>query len=185
MARMKKNLYLQGSSGTLGGQLVYKTVDGQMVVSVTPSRVKPPSEKQKQQNKRFKYASIFAKKVMENDELGKIYTDAAKRIKRFKSGYQVALTDYLRSPEIGDLTVPSQTAGSVLLVEAFEDPQVKSVTFYVLDTNGEVVENDSGSPHENGIQWMYTLKNNLSADMKVKVEAYDIPGNMSNQTFDV
>jgi len=33
MATLKKNLFLQGASGMLGGQLVYRTVNGQTIVT--------------------------------------------------------------------------------------------------------------------------------------------------------
>jgi len=185
MARIKNNLFLQGASGMLGKQLVYKTVDGKIIVSARPVRSGEVPEVQKKQNMRFKYASIFAKSVVEDKTLGPIYTEAAQRLKRFKSTYQLALTDYLKAPEIGDITIESGLKDSPILVEAFEDPKLAKVEISILANDDSVTESGEAELSENGIQWRYVLQNDIPEGGKVAVKAFDLPGNESDKTFEV
>lgn len=183
MARISKNLYLTGANGMLGSQLVYKKVDGKMIVSSPPIRNAAPTEAQKRQNRRFKYASIFGKSILEDAQYGPVYQAAASKLKAYRSAYQLALTDYLRAPEIGDLVLPSGLAGSVLLVEAMEDPQVTKVIVSILDASDAIVESGLATLETNGIQWSYTLQQDVPEGGQVLVKAYDIPGNVSTKSF--
>lgn len=47
MAQIKKNLFVQGASGILGKQLVYKTINGKTFISTRPVRTGEASEAQK------------------------------------------------------------------------------------------------------------------------------------------
>lgn len=185
MTKLKKNLFLQGASGMLGSQLVYRTVDGTTIVSSRPIRRTAPSKAQQRQITRFKYASIYGKAVQEDPALGPIYEAAAAKLGAFKSTYQLAVTDYLRSPEIGDLLIPSGVAGTVVLVEAFEDPRLAKVDFTILDGAEEVMETGAALLETNGIQWAYTLQQDIPEGGKVLVQAYDLPGNVSTKSFNV
>ena len=103
MAKLVKNLYLQGASGMLGGQLVYRSVNGETIVSSRPERRRIISETQKRQNTRFKYATVFAKHAIQDDMLGPIYAEAAARMIRYQNAYTLATADYMKAPEIGDI----------------------------------------------------------------------------------
>lgn len=185
MATFKKNLYLQGASGMLGGQLVYKTVDGRTVVSSPPVRKSAFSEAQLKQMTRFKYVSAYAKAALVDEQLGPVYDEAFKRLKGFRSAYQLAVTDYLRPPEIGDLHLPNGSGGSKLLIEAFEDPKLNRVEFLILDDNGDIMERGDASIESNGIQWGYVLQSDIPEGGSVRVDVHDLPGNISSKTFEV
>ena len=184
MATIKKNLFLTGASGMLGNQLVYRNVNGKLVVSSKPISTKT-SEGRRKQNKRFKYATMYAKAALDDERLGPIYTEAASRLSSYNSAYQLALTDYLRSPEVGDLSFVSGSSGNSLLVEAFEDPMINSVTFRILNEDEEIVEEGEATITMNGIQWEYVLQNEIPEGAKVSVVVTDLPGNISNQTFEL
>lgn len=183
MATFKKNLFLQGASGMLGGQLVYKTVNGQTIVSTKPVRRGEATEAQKRQNTRFKYASIFAKAAVTDAVLGPIYAEATKRLSRFRNAYQMAITDYLKSPEIGEILLASGISGSEVLIEAFEDPKLAKVEVAILDANEAVVSTEEATLTSNGIQWRYVLPQDIPENGSLEVRAYDLPGNVATKSF--
>lgn len=185
MATIKKNLFIQGASGMLGNQLVYRNVDGKIIISTKPTRNGETSEAQKRQNMRFKYASIYAKTAIADETLGPIYSDVASRLSKFSSAYQLALTDYLKSPEIGDIWIESGAKDAKILVEAFEDPQLAKVEVAILAEDDSVVQKGEATLTSNGIQWEFILPIDIPEGGKIEVRAYDLPGNESIKFFDV
>ncbi len=180
MAEIKKNLFLQGASGMLGKQLVYRTDNGKTIVSTRPIRTTEPSESQQKQMKRFKYASIFAKAAIADEVLGPIYSEAAQRLEKFRSSYQLAVTDYLKAPEIGEISFDTTTSGAPVLIEAFEDPQVSKVQVSILADDDSIIESGEALLTSNGIQWEYVLPVDIPEGGKLEIKAYDIPGNESS-----
>lgn len=185
MAQLKNNLFLQGARGMLGKQLVYKTVGDKLIVSTRPVRSTEISVAQKQQNTRFRYAAFYAKKAISDEVLGPIYENATQRLTKFNSAYQLALTDYLKLPEIGDISITSGASGSTVLVEAFKDPQLVKVEVAILAANDSVIETGEATPTSNGIQWQFELPVDIPEGGKIEVKAYDLPGNVESKTFDV
>ncbi|WP_258102298.1 hypothetical protein [Marinoscillum pacificum] len=185
MAQLQNNLFLQGARGMLGKQLVYKTVGGKLIVSTRPVRSGEATEAQKQQNTRFRYASFYAKKAIKDPILGPIYESAVKRLSKFNSAYQLALTDYLKTPEIGDISIASITSGSMVLVEAFKDPELNKVEVAILAKNKSVIAAGEATPTINGIQWEFELPVDIPEGGKLEVKAFDLPGNVETKTFDV
>lgn len=183
MTKLTKNLFLQGASGMLGGQLVYRRVNGQTIVSSRPERRGEVSEAQKRQNMRFKYASVYAKNVIEDDVLGPVYAAAVARIIRYRNAYTLALTDYLKAPEIGDIVFTSGASGSRVLVEAYEDPQLAKVEFDIIGEDESVISSGEATPTDNGIQWEFTLTQDIPEGGSIMVRAYDLPGNVTTKSF--
>ncbi len=185
MATLKKNLFLQGASGMLVSQLVYRSMNGQTIVSSRPVGRGEGSEAQKRQNMRFKYATSFAKHAMANEVLGPIYEAAAAGITRVRNAYTLAVTDYLRAPEIGELILPGGASGSRGLVEVYEDPQLAKVRFDIIGEDESVISSGEATPTDNGIQWEFTLTQDIPEGGSIRVRAYDLPGNVSTKSFTV
>ena len=185
MAKLVKNLYLQGASGMLGGQLVYRSVNGETIVSSRPERRRIISETQKRQNTRFKYATVFAKYAIQDDMLGPIYAEAAARMIRYQNAYTLATADYMKAPEIGDILLEGEACGSTLLVEAYNQPQVAKVIIDILTEDARVVTSGEASLTDNGIQWKFVLTQDIPEGGSVLVKAYDLPGNVASKTFTV
>ncbi len=183
MAKLEKNLFLQGASGMLGGQLVYRNVNGETIVSSRPMRRREISETQKRQNTRFKYASVFAKHAIQDDVLGPIYSTAVTRIPKYSNPYVLAVTDYLKSPEIGDLLLESGASGSTLLVESYEQPQVAKVVVDILTEDELVISSGEATLTDNGIQWEFVLTQDIPEGGSILVKAYDLPGNVTAKAF--
>lgn len=185
MAKLEKNLFLQGASGMLGSQLVYRSLNGEMIVSSRPVRRGKGTQAQQRQNMRFKYAIAYAKKAMADDVLGPIYTAAATRIARIGNGYTMAVTDYLRVPEIGDLILTSGVRGGQALVEAYKDPQLAKVEFDILGEDEQVIASGEAEPTDDGIQWVFVLPQDIPEGGSIQVMAYDLPGNVVTKSFAV
>ena len=184
MAKITKNLYLQGASGMLGSQLVYKTVNGETIVSTKPVRTVEASESQKNQQRKFKFAISYARQAITDATLGPIYEEATARKRNISSSFQMALTDYLRVAEIGELDFGSGTAGNPILVEAIKDPKLDRVEVAILSSDSMVMSVGEATPTANGIQWSYVLPSDLPANGKVEVRAYDLPGKVAVKVFD-
>ncbi len=185
MAQLKKNLFLQGASGTLGGQLVYRRVNGETIVASKPERTAPMSEAQKRQNMRFKYASVYAKNAIADDVLGPIYAAGAARMTRYRNPYTLAVTDYLKAPEIGDILLESGASGSTMLVEAYEQPQLAKVMVDILAEDESLVTSGEATVTDNGIQWAFVLTQDIPEGGSIRVRAFDLPGNVSTKSFTV
>ncbi len=185
MATLKKNLFLQGASGMLGSQLVYRNLNGQTIVSSRPVRRGEGSEAQKRNNMRFRYATSFAKHAIANEVLGPIYEAAAAGITRVRNAYTLAVTDYLRAPEIGDIILPGGASGSRVLVEAYEDPQLAKVEFDIISEDESVISSGKATPTDNGIHWEFTLTQDIPEGGSIRVRAYDLPGNVSTKSYRV
>lgn len=93
MARLAKNSALQGITGKLGRQLVFKQYGDKIVVTQYSdmSRVKP-SRKQKSNRNLFKEAVAYAKNINRTTALKQSYL---KKIKKGESVYHYAIKEYL------------------------------------------------------------------------------------------
>lgn len=93
MARLAKNAALQGISGKLGKQLVFKQYGDKIVVTQYPdmSRIKP-SQQQKNNRNLFKEAVAYAKKINRTPALKQAYL---KKVKKGESIYHYAMKEYL------------------------------------------------------------------------------------------
>ena len=93
MARLAANSSLNGISGQLGKQLVFKKYGDKIVVTQYPdmSRIKP-SPLQKHKRAIFKEAVAYAKNINRNPVLKKEYLQ---KVKRGESVYHFALKEYL------------------------------------------------------------------------------------------
>ena len=140
-------------------------------------------ETQKQQNTRFKYASVFAKHAIQDEVLGPIYSAAITRISKFSNPYVLAVTDYMKAPEVGDILLESGVSGSTLLVEAYEQPQVAKVVVDILTEDEQVLTTGEATLTDNGIQWKFVLTQDIPEGGSILVKAYDLPGNVTSKSF--
>jgi len=99
MARQLSPIF-QGFSGSVNNLLVFKQVCGKTIVTVFPDRSKIIfSERQKQAQKRFSDAVYFARTIIGNANLKKIYALKAS-LHNFRSAWNAAIAEYM-----GDATL--------------------------------------------------------------------------------
>lgn len=180
MAKVKNNLLMQGVSGSVGGQIVFSQRNGQTIVSQSPHRSKPPTDKQKAAQRRFKTASIYAKTAMATPSLKEEYE---KKAKPGQSAYTCAIADALTPPEIDEIHIKGYTGaiGSLVRVCAEDLLRVDQVHVTISDAQGQIIEDGDAVVQSDGYWWNFTATHELAdtKGAKVVVSATDLPGNVT------
>jgi hypothetical protein len=167
VAKVKKNVILEGISGKLGDQVVLRHFpDGRTIVAAMPdfsNRVF--STAQTAQQTKFKAASTYAKATYKVEPL---YAQLAAGTPR--NAYNVALADYMHAPVIHQI----KREGSRLKIQASDTVLVTAVSVTLLDADGTVLE--KGEAQQGDVDWWeYTLQ----GSGKISVEARDLAGNVT------
>ncbi len=176
MAKVKRNVIVQGLSGTLGKDLVVRQMrDGRTIVSVKPdfsNRVF--SDEQLTHQRRFQQAAAYARKAAKTNP---IYAELAKGTT--KTAYNIALSDWFDPPVIHEIKYQD---GRVL-VNATDNVLVSRVVLTILDEEGEISEKGEGvrcqvsGVRNQGDWWEYASVRKG----RVSVEAWDLAGNVARQ----
>lgn len=176
MAIVKRNIIVEGLSGSLGGQLVFQRGRGGRTIvraMPTPSE-RPPTESQLTTRARFAQASAYARQAKDHA----IYVEKARGTN--KSAYNVAVADWFRPPDVVhiDLSQWHGGIGETLRMQVQDNVYVEHVNVLITDENGEMVETGSASAEANGIWWQYvTTVDHPGGNAMVVVSASDLPGN--------
>ena len=183
MAKIKDNLAMQGISGKLGNQVVYRRVGDKIIVVAKPRRKPTTHPTLISQNNRFRLASTYAKNALQDPSLKEDYTAEAKK-RRNVSAYNMAMTDYLRAPKITHIDHSGYTGsatGEKIMIEAGDAFKVVAVKVRIEDHDGTLVEEGSATLVQG--KWVYTTtvtNTSLTGD-KIIVTATDRPGNNSKK----
>ncbi|MBI3788414.1 MAG: hypothetical protein HY276_09175 [Ignavibacteriales bacterium] len=176
MAKVRKNIIIEGLSGSLGDQLVVKTgKGGQTVISTTPkfSGDRKFTDAQAAQQEKFREGSAYAKDAAKKEPL---YGEKAAGTPQ--TAYNVAMADFMHPPEILEIDVSkySGKAGETIRARAQDDVKVKTVNVVIATEQDQMIEQGAATP-EDGSWWKYTATANApSENVKVIVHAWDLPG---------
>jgi len=179
----------KGIRGMIGGTLVFKSVNGQTVVSAAPGKsTKVPTIGQIAQRERFRLASFYAIRATNDPELLAVYTAAAEK-KGTKNLRSVMMADYFDSPEILTCKVEDsklQPGTKVLAVLAISSVQVKSLNVSVTSTTGTAIESGNATLSNDAQTWIYEFEDesNLTDGVTFDVTATSLSGNVTAQSFD-
>lgn len=182
---ISQNLVTKGLTGSVGKTLVFKTVNGKTIVSASPVKgSKEPSEKQLEQRKRFKLASLYAARVIANSELLLEYTEAAQR-KGITNVRSLIMADYFHAPEIMDYEISTTPTDSLNCVVA-DLVRVKSVTMKIMTPDGEVLESGNATMSVDLQTWSFLISDvaHLQNPFSIEISATDLAGNVSTKTFE-
>ena len=175
MAKVRRNIIVEGLSGSLGGQVVFQQArDGGTIVRVMarPSQ-RPPSEQQLTNRARFREAIAYARQTKDHP----IYVKKARGTN--KTSYNVAVADWFRPPEVVkiDLSQWHGRVGDTLRMQVQDYAYVESVNVLISDENGQMVETGVATPESNGLWWQYvTTVDHPGGNGIVVVSASDLPG---------
>lgn len=98
MAKIEGNIIMQGMSGTIGNQLVFKDYSYGTVVSKVPDMSNIiPTTKQIEEKSRFKRAVEYAKQVLANADLK---AEVASRTPAGKQIYHQAISEFLKADKL-------------------------------------------------------------------------------------
>ncbi|HCR72014.1 MAG TPA: hypothetical protein DIW23_11260 [Anaerolineae bacterium] len=176
MAKVRKNLIIQGLSGSLGEQLVIRhDRAGRTIVAVSPSfdPDRTFSEAQQETQERFRQATAYAKVAKDED----VYVEKADG--KAVSAYNVAVADWFHAPEIleVDMSAWDGVQGQIIRVKVLDDVQVTQVNVVITDEQGDAIEQGS-AVQQDGLWWSYTTTENASGTPRVIASARDLPGNI-------
>jgi len=188
MAYVKRSIFLQGISGTVGDTLTFRVRKGRTFVSVKrgPS-TKPTTEAQQEANKRFVMASLFAQDAMKDPAIKALYQKAAKG---GQTAYNVAVRDAMSSPVIGwiDIGGCKRTVDNVITIKARDVIALRSVTVIIFSQAGTILEQGDAVLRTNDSRfWIYTVTTTsvILSGNSVVVTATDLPGNRTERTFTI
>ncbi len=180
MTKMLKNVVVNGASGTLGRQIVFRSGKaGRVIMSNMPrfsaDRVFSPA--QLEQQERFRRAAAYGKVA----KALPVYVEKARGL--LTSSYNVALADWFHAPEIEEVDLSAWTgeARQVIRVLALDDVEVVSVNVTIMDETDTVLE--QGSATKDAMDWWtYSTSVPAPGNPKVRVTVQDLPGHSTTLT---
>jgi len=183
MARVRKNMAMQGLTGLLGDQLLLRTDKaGRTIVGARPTfnegQVFTPAQVSHHED--FRAAVTYAKGAKGLE----VY--AKKAAGTPMNTYNVAVGDWLNPPEVKevDMSAWDGTAGKTIRILAVDDVQVSQVEVSILDARGDVLEHGPAAPAE-GAWWTYTTTADGANAAQVTAVARDLPGHTGQKTLQV
>jgi hypothetical protein len=165
MARHLSPIF-QGFCGSVNNLLVFKQVHGQTIVTVFPDRSKVIfSERQKQAQKRFSDAVYFARTIIGNTNLKKIYALKAS-LHNFRSAWNAAIAEYMGDAPLSFKPVKERFDQRIITNQMGTDIHVKLVKHIPADY--------SNSGIKSGVAPL--LQKRLSAAIRQnKLRAWTVP----------
>ncbi|MEK6478164.1 hypothetical protein WJR50_11535 [Catalinimonas sp. 4WD22] len=132
---------------------------------------------------KFKEGAQYASKAILDPNIKAAY---AERARPGLSAYSVALTDFLKAPDISlvDFSQYDGKKGSQLIIRASDDHMVAEVSVAIYDVNGVLLEEGSAIPEENGLDWTYATQKATTEVQgnRLEIRATDLPGNRSQRS---
>lgn len=183
MAQSKNNIITHGLSGKVGYLIVFRNRNGKTIVASKPKERKGElSEAQKEHQRNFQQAVIYAKSALNNPETKQAYKDAADT---GESAYNVAIADFMNAPDIEqiNLTGYSGRIGDTISIKVNDDFLVQEVSVTILNADGTEVERGLAQLSSGGLDWLYTataVNESLEGD-KIIIQASDMPGNITEK----
>ncbi len=180
MAKVLRNIVMQGLSGSLGGQLVIRqSRSGQTIVCSKPgfNPNRTFSVAQQAHQDAFREAAAYA----QSTKGSAVYTQKAASLAI--RPYNLALADWFHAPEVLDIDLNGWTGqvGQVIRVKAIDDVQVTQVLLSIMDAHDVVLEQGAATQVD-GLWWEYTTTIAVSGSLKVLVSAQDLPGHRTEMT---
>lgn len=177
MAKIRKNIIIQGFSGSLGDQLIIKQDKAGRTILAVPPTVDPDrtfSEAQQAQHEKFREAAAYAKDA----KVQEVYQTKAEGTPQ--TPYNVAMADWFHAPEVEevDASAWSGQANEVIRIRALDDVQVTQVTVLITDDTGTVLEQGTATDAGSG-WWTYTTQNATPGASRIVASARDLPGHVT------
>jgi len=179
MAIANDNVIMRFQRGKIGG-LIFRVWGENTVVSKAPDYSKiPRSEAQKANSNRFKVATRYGRRVL-NDPVA--YTFYDKKRRGGQTVWNVAISDYMKRPEIAEIDVWNYKgqAGNTIKVKASDNYGIASVNVMIINASGFEVESGMAVQRPGSEVWVYkAVEENLEwKGGRVAVRVTDSPGNV-------
>jgi hypothetical protein len=182
MARVRKNLAMQGLTGLLGDQILLRTDKaGRTIVGTRPTRSESRefTAAQLEQQASFREAVIYARASKDLE----VYHQKAAGTPQ--NAYNVAVSDWFNPPTIKvlDTSAWSGQPGEVIRVWAIDDVKVNSVSVEITRPDGTLLEKGE-AVQVDAMWWDYTTTVPAVPGARIKATAMDLPSNIAEMTRD-
>lgn len=178
---MKTNFKDESFGGILGKNIRVRQVKGKMIMTNQKRRnIDKPSAKQLSVQDRFLAAAQYANRQLAIPEALELYKAGVTEAKR--SAYMVAMSDFLNAPRVLGIDTDRYDGviGSKIAINAVDDFGVTEVRVRITDADDVLLEQGLATLDPTGkFPWEYTatVMNTSLPGTKVRVVAYDRPGN--------
>lgn len=183
MGKSKANYAITGLSGKVGKIFVYRQRGGETIVATPPVRTAPPSPKQIQQQNKFAQAATYARNALLDPTLKEAYTTEAKK-RRNVSPYNMAMTDYLRPPQITNVDHSAYTgdaSGEKIIIEAADAFKITTMKVKITAANNSTLEEGTATQVKGKWEYTTTTTNTTLTGSKITLTATDRPGNTTTK----
>ena len=179
MAKLRKETKAD-ISAVLADDVAKRTYRGQTIFSTIKRPGKSKSVKRKASNDRFADGNRWAKGILKDPEIKKLYSKGIND--NLPNAHTVAVQDYLTPPTIHYISQKQHTGaiGDKIRIKATDSFQVTSVDVTITDKNGTELEKGPAERYKRKPQmWIYTVTvaNPDVAGTVIKVTAMDRPKN--------
>ncbi|MBT1699016.1 hypothetical protein KK083_19130 [Fulvivirgaceae bacterium PWU4] len=135
---IKNNPLTKGASGMLGDVIVFRQLRGKTIVANKPRRPCSESAHQRENRLRFRAASTFAKRVLQDPDKKAYYVAKARKLK-LPNAYTAAITDYMRKPAITAVKCKDVSHGRMTITAGKAGFSLASVTVTLMNAEGRAV----------------------------------------------
>ena len=183
MAKSINNIVTEGLSGRIGKQIVFSQRNGETIVSKFPVRTKKPTAKQIAQQTKFSNAIAYGKNALQDNALKEAYTTEAKK-RQDVSPYNMAMTDYLRPPQITNVDHSAYTgdaSGEKIIIEAADAFKITTMKVKITAANSSTLEEGNATLVNGKWQYPTTTTNTSLTGSKITLTATDRPGNTTTK----
>jgi hypothetical protein len=177
MAIANDNVIMRFQRGKIG-DLIFRVWGENTVVSKAPDYSKiPRSEAQKANSRRFRVGTAYGHRVL-NDPVAYAFYDKKRR--RNQTVWNVAISDYMKRPEIAEIDVWNYSGqeGNTIRVKARDNYCVASVNVMIINASGFEVESGMAVQLPGSNIWVYKAREENPGwrGGRVVVRVTDSPG---------
>ena len=184
MAKSKDNVVMQGASGKIGRNLVFRQKGDQTIIARRPRETatgRPISDDQLKVQERFLDASLYAKKAIKYEDLKAAYKAKATIN---QTAYNVAFKDFFTPPTVRRLNDVgySGQAGEEITFMVRDIMRVTEIEVEILDSSEMLIETGMAVPiDDDNLEWRYitTVENPNYAESVYRITMLDTPRNIT------
>lgn len=183
MAYVKENIFVEGVSGTIAGQMTLKVRKNKTVVCVkrVPGTI-PPTAQQIIAREKFEDALSYAREAIADPIRKLMYAAAAKG---GRSAYNVAFQDAAKPPRIVLINTEMYKGlpGGVITIAVRNVVRVASVKVTILSAAGVELEQADAVPGTGDANWKYVASagNPTLSGTRILITVIDLPGNITDR----
>lgn len=188
MAKSRDNIVMQGASGRIGRNLVFRQRGDQTIIAKPPRIPTDRVMTAKQVAVQYKFydATQYAKSVMLDDDLKAEYK---RKANINQSAYNVAFKDYFTDPEVRrvDDRAYGGEVGDKINIHVKDVMVLRSLSVEILDSQDAVVESGTAVLKDRSdSEWIYTttVENLDFLNCKYRITMVDKPNKIVTETRD-